>query len=105
MLKRLSSVLLLGSFLALAPVAAGATPATGPSGTSQPGYGIQHHDGYGDGYGGGSDSHYQCYYRCDGRYGRRYDRGYDRRYRPRYCWYHDRYGWYRARCRGYGYGY
>ena len=84
MLKRLSIVILsAGLLLGVTPVAASA------------------HDPRGD-------DHYRCMYRCRGDYYyRRGDRDRDRRY----CWYKDRYGWYRARCHhhphrdGYGGGY
>jgi hypothetical protein len=75
MLKRLAVVILsAGLLLGVTPVAASA------------------HGG-----GGGSryDDHYRCMYRCRGDY--YYRRG-DRDRDPRYCWYKDRYGWYRARC-------
>lgn len=90
MLKRLSTVLLsAGLLLGLTPTMASAA------------YQPLHHDdryGYGDHYGDhyGGDDHYRCWYHCGDNYEYRY-----RRYRPGECWYHDRYGWYRARCRGY----
>jgi hypothetical protein len=94
MLKRLSTALLLGAFLGLVPATAEGAPAAPPADAMQPGsapapaYDLNHHEG---------DDHYRCWYHCDDRYGYRY-----RRYRsPRYCWYHDRYGWYQARCRDY----
>ena len=74
MLKRLAVVILsAGLLLGVTPVAASAHEGGG------------HRD----------DDHYRCMYRCRGDY--YYRRG-DRDRDPRYCWYQDRYGWYRARC-------
>lgn len=103
MLKRLSSVLLLGGLLGLAPMAAQAAPGTSvkvapadPS--SGAGYDLMHH--------------YRCMYRCDG--GHRYKHGDHRHDKHRYkrgykdtCWYYGNGRWYRARCgrpHGHGHG-
>ncbi|HEV8625688.1 MAG TPA: hypothetical protein VG034_14610 [Acidimicrobiia bacterium] len=73
MLKRISAVLLsAGLFLGLTPAVASA----------------HHRD----------DDHYRCMYQCSDRHDR-YDR-YRYGYPYGYCWYHDRYGWYQARCGG-----
>jgi hypothetical protein len=87
MFRRLSAVVLLGGLIGLVPTSAGAAPAR-PAEVTQPGsepggYGLFH-----------GDDHYRCMYRCgDRRRGR-----YERQSRRRYCWYHDRHGWYQARC-------
>jgi hypothetical protein len=95
MFKRLSTVLLFGGLLGLVPAAAAEAAPVAPEQTVQTasvpvaGYDLFHKDR--------DDDHYRCMYHCDGRH--RYDR--DRHHRHKYCWYRDRWGWYRARCYGY----
>ena len=98
MFKRLSTVLMLGGLLGLVPTAAAQAAPAAPARAVQAdqagttGYDLFHH--------GDDDDHYRCMYRCGERH--RYNRDHRGRYhKQRYCWYHDRWGWYQARCRGY----
>ena len=52
------------------------------------GYDLFHHNDKGD-------DHYGCWYHCDRRHQK-----YDSTRHRKYCWYHDRYGWYYSRCHG-----
>jgi hypothetical protein len=92
MRKQISTALLLASLLGLIPAAAAEAAPAQPTATMQPGsadagsYDAFHHN---------DDGHYRCWYHCDRRH-----RPYDRFRHRKYCWYHDRDGWYYSRCHG-----
>ena len=93
MRKQLSAALLLGSLLGLVPAAAVEAAPAQPAQAMQPsaatagGFEPYHHK---------DDNHYRCWYHCKERH-QKYNGGYKHR---RYCWYHDRRGWYYSRCHG-----
>ncbi|HYH48507.1 MAG TPA: hypothetical protein VEG38_03065 [Acidimicrobiia bacterium] len=98
MLKRLSTVLLLGGLVGLTPTAAGAAP-TRPAGVPAAATPAAATHDLAD----RDKDHRRCMYRCDERSGRdryrdRDRRDYERSRHRRYCWYRDRWGWYQARC-------
>ena len=96
MLKRLSTVLVFGGLLGLAPATAEAAPVkplmiAPPDQAAASGYDLFHSDR-------DDDQHYRCMYRCKERYEHGRHKHKYHHHRHRHCWHYGPGGWYRARC-------